>query len=231
MKTIGMLGGMSWESSAVYYRLLNRGVQDRLGGVASARAILHSFDFAEIMALQDSGGWAAADARMAQAAKGLETAGADFVVMCCNTMHCSTEAIEAAIAVPFLHIADPLGEAVGHAGIGRIGLLGSRHTMARCDVLLGRLKERYGLDVLVPEGADFDEVNRVVYEELVRGKFLGASRDFYRGAIARLVARGAQGIILGCTELPLLVKPEDCAVPLFDTTALHAEAAIDFALQ
>ena len=230
MKTIGMLGGMSWESSAIYYRLLNREVQNRLGGVASAKAILHSFDFAEISVLQRPGGWDEANRRMAEAAQGLERAGADLVIMCCNTMHSATEAIERSIRVPFLHIADPLGAAIDRAGMRRVALLGSSHTMERDDILLGRLRSRYGLDVIVPQGDDATEVSRVIYDELIRGKFLESSRVKYRDVIARLVARGAEGVILGCTELPLLVKPEDCAVPLFDTTTLHATAAVDLAL-
>ena len=230
MKTIGMLGGMSWESSAVYYRLLNRDVQGRLGGVASAKAILHSFDFAEISVLQRPGDWDEANRRMAEAAQGLERAGADFVIMCCNTMHCATQRIEKSIHIPFLHIADPLGAAIDRARMRRVALLGSSHTMERDDILLGRLKGSYGLDVIVPQGAEAAEVSRVIYEELVRGQFLESSRAKYREVIAGLVARGAEGVILGCTELPLLVKPEDSAVPLFDTTTLHATAAVDLAL-
>ncbi len=230
MKTIGMLGGMSWESSAVYYRLLNREVQNRVGGVASAKTILHSFDFAEIAAVQRSGAWDDANRRMAEAAQGLERAGADFVIMCCNTMHCATETIEKAIRIPFLHIADPLGAAIDRARMRRVALLGSSHTMEQDGILLGRLRQGYGLDVIVPDGEDAAEISRVIYDELVRGRFLEASRARYRDAIARLVARGAEGVILGCTELPLLVMPEDSAVPLFDTTTLHAMAAVDRAL-
>ncbi len=150
--------------------------------------------------------------------------------MCCNTMHCATGAIETSTRIPFLHIADPLGAAIDRARMRRVALLGSSHTMTRDDILLGRLRDRYGLDVIVPEGDDAAEVSRVIYEELVRGQFLPSARAKYRDVIARLVARGAQGVILGCTELPLLVMPEDCAVPLFDTTTLHAMAAIDRAL-
>jgi aspartate racemase len=230
MKTIGMLGGMSWESSAIYYRLLNREVQKRVGGLASARTILHSFDFAEIAPLQREGGWDEANGRMAEAALGLERAGADIVIMCCNTMHCATPQIEQAIRVPFLHIADPLGAAIDRARLRRVALLGSKHTMEQDGILLGRLKRRYGLDVIVPQGDDAAEVSRVIYEELVRGQFLEASRDRYRAVIAKLAAAGAQGVILGCTELPMLVSPEDSTVPLFDTTTLHAMAAVELAL-
>ena len=230
MKTIGMIGGMSWESSAIYYRLINRAVQDRLGGVASAKTLLYSFDFSEIAPLQSAGRWVEANARMAAAASSLEQAGADFLIMCCNTMHSGTEAIEHEVHIPFLHIADPLGAEIKRLGLGRVALLGSSHTMERDDILRGRLKERCGVDVITPDGEDACQVSRIIYDELVRGKFLESSRARYRDSIARLVARGAEGVILGCTELPLLVKPEDSAVPLFDTTTLHAMAAVDLAL-
>ena len=230
MKTIGMLGGMSWESSTTYYQLINREVQARVGGVASARILLNSFNFAELAPLQQSGHWAEANARMADGARALERAGADVIVMACNTMHCATAEIEAAVSIPFLHIADPLGAAIRRTGLGRIGLLGSSHTMEQDGILKGRLQDRYGLDLIVPTGDDAAEVNRVIYEELVRGKFLDASRARYAQVIAGLVKQGAEGVILGCTELPLLVKPQDATVPLFDTTGLHAMAAVDFAL-
>ena len=230
MKTIGLIGGMSWESTAVYYQLLNRGAQARLGGVASAKLLIHSFNFADIAVLQKTGAWEDGNRRMAQAALGLERAGADLVIMCCNTMHCATSEIEAAIRVPFLHIADPLGAAIQAQGLTRIGLVGSRHTMEQEGILLGRLRDRYGLDVIVPQGADFDDANRIIYDELVRGQFLEASRTRYREIIAALVARGAQGAILGCTELPILLSKDDAVVPVFDTTTLHAAAALDAAL-
>ncbi|HEY0300286.1 MAG TPA: aspartate/glutamate racemase family protein [Rhizomicrobium sp.] len=230
MKTIGILGGMSWESSAVYYQLLNREVQRRLGGVHSARLLLYSFDFAEMAVLQRAGRWGEADAMMAAAALNLQQAGADFLLIACNTMHCATAAMTRASSLPLLHIADPLGAAIDRAGLRRVGLVGSAYTMEQDGVLKGRLKDRYGLDILTPSGEDAAEASRIIYEELVRGQFLEASRAAYRAIIARLVAAGAQGVILGCTELPLLVKPEDATVPLFDTTALHAMAAVDLAL-
>jgi aspartate racemase len=230
MKTIGLLGGMSWESSTTYYQLINREVQRRLGGVHSAKIVMHSFDFGEIAPLQSAGRWPEANARMAEAARSLVTAGAGVVVMCCNTMHCATPEIERAIAVPFLHIADPLGRAIRDAGLSRVALLGSRHTMAQDGIIRGRLRERYGISVIVPEGDDFDEIDRVIFEELVRGRFLDASRTAYRTIIAKLVAQGAEGVVLGCTELPLLVASSDATVPLFDTTALHALAAAELAL-
>jgi aspartate racemase len=230
MKTIGMLGGMSWESSTTYYQLINREVQRRLGGVHSAKIVLHSFDFGEIAPLQREGRWPEANTRMADAAASLAEAGADFVLMCCNTMHSATPEIERALELPFLHIADPLGRAIQQAGLAKVALLGSRHTMAQEGIIRGRLRDRYGLSVLVPDGDDFAEVDRVIYEELVRGRFLETSRTAYRTIIAKLVARGAEGVILGCTELPLLVAPTDATVPLFDTTTLHAMAAVDLAL-
>ena len=230
MKTIGMIGGMSWESSAVYYRLINRAVQDRLGGVHSAKTLVSSFDFGEIAPLQKAGRWTEANARMAGAAVSLEQSGADLVIMCCNTMHSATAAIEQEIRIPFLHIADPLGAEIRRRGLKRVGLLGSQFTMERDDILRGRLADRYGIEIVVPEEDDAKEVSRVIYDELVRGQFLERSRERYRAVIARLVERGAEGVILGCTELPLLVKPEDSRVALFDTTTLHAVAAVDFAL-
>lgn len=230
MKTIGMLGGMSWESSAIYYQLMNREVQARVGGVSSAKTLMHSFDFGEIAPLQSPGNWDKANARMVDAALSLERGGADFLIMCCNTMHCATPLIEEAVRIPFLHIADPLADAIVAAGMTRVGLLGSAHTMTQDGIIIGRLKAR-GLSVIVPEAADFDETSRVIYEELVRGKFLPQSRANYRAITARLVERGAQGVIMGCTEIPLLMKPEDASVPLFDTTTLHALAAVDRALE
>ncbi|HEV2653122.1 MAG TPA: aspartate/glutamate racemase family protein [Rhizomicrobium sp.] len=230
MKTIGMLCGMSWESSAVYYQLINREVQRRVGGVHSAKLLMHSFDFGEIGPVQRTGDWSQANRAMAEASAGLERSGADAVIMCCNTMHCATPEIERAIRVPFLHIADPLGQALRKAGLRRVALLGTSHTMARDDIIRGRLHDRYDITVLTPDDSDTARVSRVIYEELVRGQVLPQSRELYRDVIAKLAAQGAEGVILGCTELPLLVQPEDSAVPLFDTTTLHAMAAVDFAL-
>jgi aspartate racemase len=230
MKTIGILGGMSWESSAVYYQLLNREVQKRLGGVHSAKLLLYSFDFDEMSRLQRSGAWEEANALMARVAADLAKAGADFLLIACNTMHSAAPQMEKATRLPLLHIADPLGQAIGRAGLRRVGLLGSRFTMEEDGIVKGRLRGRYGVDIVTPSGADADEVSRVIYEELVRGKFLDSSRAAYARIIARLIGQGAEGIVLGCTELPLLVKPGDSAVPLFDTTALHALAAVDLAL-
>ncbi len=228
-KVIGLLGGMSWESSAEYYRIINRLVRDRLGGLHSARCLMWSFDFAEVEALQHRGDWEGATALMIEAARRLERGGADFIVICTNTMHRMAEAVQAAIGIPILHIADPTAERIRAAGIGRIGLLGTAFTMEG-EFYRGRLVDRHGLEVLVPEAADRATVHRIIYDELVQGRIEPASREEYRQVIARLVARGAGAVILGCTEIMLLVRPSDSAVPLFDTTLIHAEAAVEQAL-
>jgi aspartate racemase len=229
MKTIGLIGGMSWESSAEYYRILNQGVRDRLGPTASARCLLWSFDFSEIERLQHEGDWSGLTDRMTDAARRLETAGADLLLICTNTMHRMADAVQQAVAIPLLHIADPTAGRIKAAGLRRIGLIGTAFTMEH-DFYKGRLAAMHGLDVLVPGEAERATVHRIIYEELVAGVINPVSRAAYRDIIARLVARGAAGIILGCTEIMLLVKPEDSAVPLFDTTALHAHAAVDYAL-
>jgi aspartate racemase len=230
MKTIGMLGGMSWESTTTYYQLINREVQKRLGGVHSAKLLIHSCDFAEMSVLQKAGDWDAANAKVADAARSVAAAGADFILIACNTMH--TAAVKAGEAAkrPLLHIADPLGEAIRKDGVTRVGLLGSQFTMTRDDVLRGVLETKYGIAIVVPEGDDAHETDRVIYDELIRGKFLESSRAAYRDIMARLVSRGADAIVLGCTEIPLLVKDGDARVPTYDTTTLHAMAAVDRAL-
>jgi aspartate racemase len=230
MKTIGMLGGMSWESTTIYYQSINREVQKRLGGVHSAKLLIHSCDFAEMSVLQKSGKWDEANGKVADAARSVAKAGADFILIACNTMHTAAARAEEAAGKPLLHIADPLGEAIRKSGVTRVGLLGSQFTMTRDDIIRGPLTGKYGIDVIVPEGDDARETDRVVYEELVRGKFLESSRAAYRDIMARLVRRGADAIILGCTEIPLLVKEGDAQVPTFDTTTLHALAAVDRAL-
>lgn len=226
---IGLIGGMSWESSAQYYRLINEAVRDRLGGVASARTLMWSFDFAEIEALQHAGRWPELSRRLADAARALEAGGADFLVLCTNTMHREADAIEAAVHIPLLHIADPTGEAVRAAGFSTVGLLGTAFTMEH-DFYRGRLEKKHGLTVLTPDAGDRAVVHRIIYEELVAGRVLDASREAYRAVIARLAQRGAQAIILGCTEIMLLVSEADSPVPVFDTTTLHAMAAVDRAL-
>ncbi|AWN55109.1 aspartate/glutamate racemase family protein [Methylobacterium sp. 17Sr1-1] len=228
-KVIGLIGGMSWESSAEYYRIINETVRARLGGLRSARCLMWSFDFGEIEALQHAGRWDEAADELIAAARRLERGGADFVVICTNTMHRMADEVQAAIGLPLLHIADPTAERIRAAGLSRIGLLGTAFTMEQ-DFYKGRLAARHGLDVLVPGADDRAMVHRVIYEELVQGRAKPASREAYRAVIARLVERGAQAVILGCTEIMLLVRPEDSSVPLFDTTVLHAEAAVERAL-
>jgi aspartate racemase len=229
MRMIGLMGGMSWESSAEYYRILNQGVRDRLGPTASARCLLWSFDFSEIEELQHKGDWEGLTARMVDAARRLEGAGVDVLLICTNTMHRMAPAVQAAVAIPLLHIADPTAERIRAAGFRKVGLLGTAFTMEH-DFYKGRLAATHGLDVIVPDDADRATVHRIIYEELVAGKVLPPSRDAYRAVIARLVKKGAEAVILGCTEIMLLVQPEDSPVPVFDTTALHAEAAVAFAL-
>lgn len=229
MKTIGLLGGMSWESTLPYYRHINEAVRERLGGLHSARLVLYSLDFHEIEALQRQGDWAAAGTLLADAARRLESAGADFLLLCTNTMHKVADAIEAASALPLLHIADPTAAAIQAAGLQRVGLLGTRFTMEQ-PFYRQRLEDRHGIQVLVPDEPDRAEVHRVIYEELCRGVVSEASRQAYRQIIGRLVARGAQAVILGCTEIGLLVRADDAEVPLFDTCVLHAQAAAERAL-
>ncbi len=230
MKTIGLIGGMSWESTVPYYRVINETVRDRLGGLHSARLVLYSLDFAEIERLQRVDDWEAAGASLAQAARVLEGAGADVVVLCTNTMHRVAGAVEAAVGIPLLHIADATGQAIRQAGFGTVGLLGTRFTMEQ-DFYRGRLLERHGLAVLTPPEADRAFVHRVIYQELCRGDVVEESRAGYRRVMADLVRHGVEAIILGCTEIGLLVAAEDASVPLFDTTDLHARAAVAWALE
>ena len=229
MKTIGLLGGMSWESTVPYYRQINEAVKARLGGLHSAKIVLYSVDFAEVERLQHQGDWTAAGALLADAARALERAGADFIVLCTNTMHKVAPAIEGAVQIPLLHIADPTAGAIRHAGLDRVGLLGTRFTKEQ-DFYRGRLAGQHGIEVMVPDADDRDLVHRVIYEELCLGRIEQASRQAYRDVMRRLVERGVQGIILGCTEISMLVGDEDASVPLFDTTAIHAEAAAALAL-
>jgi aspartate racemase len=229
LKTIGLIGGMSWESTIPYYRTINETIRQRLGGLHSARVILYSVDFHEIEELQHAGDWETAGARMADAARSLQAAGADFVVVCTNTMHKVAPAIEAAVSIPLFHIADPTATEITTAGHTVVGLLGTRFTMEQ-DFYRDRLSGRHGLRVLVPDEDDRAIVHRVIYDELCMGEVSTVSREAYRAIMARLVARGAQAIILGCTEISLLVGPGDASVPLFDTTAIHARAAAEAAL-
>jgi len=228
-QVIGLIGGMSWKSSAEYYRLINEGVRTRLGGLHSARCLMWSFDFADIEILQRTDRWDEAASLMVDAARRLERAGADFLVIATNTMHIAAPQVQAATRLQLLHIADPTAERIKAAGLRRVGLLGTAFTMEQ-DFYKGRLADKHGLEVLVPEAFDRATVHRIIYEELVQGRIVDASRQAYREVIGRLVARGAEAIILGCTEIMLLVAPEDSPVPLYDTTGLHAEAAVARAL-
>lgn len=229
MRMIGLIGGMSWESSAQYYRILNQGVRDRLGPTVSARCLLWSFDFSEIEQLQHKGDWDGLTGRIVEAARHLEAAGAEVLLICTNTMHRMAPAVQAAVGVPLLHIADPTAERIKTAGLNNIGLLGTAFTMED-DFYKGRLAQQHGLRVIIPEEEDRAMVHRIIYEELVAGKILPESRSAYRDIIGRLVQSGAEAIILGCTEIMLLIQQDDSPVPIFDTTAIHAEAAIDAAL-
>jgi aspartate racemase len=230
VKTIGLLGGMSWESTVAYYRLINEGVRERFGGLHSAKIVLYSVDFHEIEQLQHQGRWDEAGLFLAEAAKQIESAGADFLVLCTNTMHCVASQIENHIKIPLLHIADATGEEIKKAGLNTVGLLGTRFTMEQ-DFYRGRLTERYDLKVLIPDERERELIHRVIYEELCAGKVRENSRDQYVTIIRGLLDRGAQGVILGCTEISLLVKAKDVDTKLFDTTAIHAYKSVEWALQ
>jgi aspartate racemase len=229
MKTIGLLGGMSWESTVSYYRLINQRVGERLGGFHSAKIVLYSVDFAEVERLQETGGWDEAGALLAAAAGALEGAGADCLVLCTNTMHRVAAAIEAAVDLPLLHIADATAAEIARARMRRVGLLGTRFTMEQ-EFYRGRL-EGHGFTVLTPGEEDRNRVHRVIYDELCRGEILPASRREYERIVRSLAEAGAEGVILGCTEISLLLPPASLEIPLFDTTAIHARAAADFALE
>ncbi|MEN8241739.1 MAG: aspartate/glutamate racemase family protein [Chloroflexota bacterium] len=226
MKTIGLIGGMSWESSVEYYRIINQLVREKMGGLHSAKSVMVSVDFGPVEALMQSGGWDGVLAELIQAARQVQAGGADFLLIATNTMHKMYAEVADAIEIPMIHIADAAGVKIKEAGLSRVGLLGTAFTMAE-DFYTGRLAEQFGLDVLVPDEAGQAEVNRIIFEELVVGKILPESKTKYLEVIGGLVARGAQGVILGCTEIPLLVKAEDASVPLFDTTFIHAEAAVE----
>jgi aspartate racemase len=230
MKTIGLIGGMSWESSIEYYRIINQQVRKQLGGTHSAKSVMISVDFAEIEKLQHEGRWGQATDLLVSTAKNLESAGADFVVLCTNTMHKMADTIIENTHIPFLHIADATAEKVKTTGITKIGLLGTRFTMEE-DFYKKRLIDNYGLDVLIPDEIDRDYIHRVIYDELVKGNILAESKKGFGVIIEKLITKGALGIILGCTEIGLLVVQKDCRVKVFDTTRIHAEAAVDFALR
>lgn len=230
MKTIGLLGGMSWESTVPYYQVLNREVGRALGGLHSARVLLLSVDFQEVEELQHQGRWDELGEMLARDALTLQRGGAQALVLCTNTMHLVAPRIEEALSIPLLHIADATAERVRTAGIRRVGLLGTRFTMEE-RFYRGRLEEMHELEVLVPRERDRQMIHRVIYHELVLGRVLERSREAYRAVVAELVERGAEGVILGCTEIGLLLSGQDASVPLFDTARIHAEAAAAFALR
>ena len=230
MKTIGLIGGMSWESSIEYYRIINETVKAKLGGLHSAKSIMYSVDFADIEILQHQGQWAEAAQMLINAAKNLENSGADFIVLCTNTMHKVADDIQANVKIPLLHIADATAQLVKDSGIKKIGLLGTRFTMEE-EFYKGRLSQKYGLNVNVPNAQEREIVHRVIYDELVIGEIRQHSKEQYIGIIEQMVDEGAEGVILGCTEIGLLIHKQDSQVPLFDTTRIHAEAAAEYALK
>lgn len=229
MKTIGLLGGMSWESSIEYYRIINETVKERLGGLHSAKSLMYSVDFAEIEKLQHAGDWQALTQAMIDAAKKVEKGGADLLVICTNTMHKMAPEVSAAIDIPLLHIADATASVIKAQHLQTVGLLGTRFTMEG-EFYRGKLEKDHRLKVLIPDDKGRESVHRIIYDELVKGVIREKSRKAYLDVIADLETRGAEGVILGCTEIPLLVKQEDVSIPIFDTTTIHAQAAVDWAL-
>ena len=229
MKTIGMIGGMSWESSIEYYRIVNQAVREKLGGLHSAKSIMVSVEFAEIEELQHRNQWDKLADIMVEAGRSLENGGADFVIICTNTMHKLYDVIQQAIKIPMLNIADATAEKIKTEGIDRIALLGTRFTMEE-NFYKGRLADKYGLEVMIPSPDQMNTVHRIIYDELCAGIIKPDSKQKFAAIIQDLVARGAGGVILGCTEIGLLVKPQDSLVPLFDTTEIHARAAVAYAL-
>lgn len=229
MKTIGLLGGMSWESTIPYYRLINEGVKQQLGGLHSAQILLHSVDFHEIELCQSQGDWARAGDILARAAQGLQQAGAEGIVLCTNTMHKVAQAIENACDVPFLHIADATGRAISQQGMSNVALLGTRYTMEQ-DFYRGRLQQEFGIKTVIPGAEARQKINQIIFDELCLGEFSDASRDYYLGVIAELAGQGAEGVIFGCTEIGLLVPEALSPLPVFDTAAIHAADAVAFML-
>ena len=229
MKTIGLIGGMSWESSAVYYELINLKVREVLGGFHSCKSIMVSVDFAEIETLQHSGEWAKLDKMMVAAAQQLEKAGADIIVLCTNTMHLCSNAITSNSSIPFLHIAEATGLEIVKRGIKKVALLGTRFTMEK-DFYKQFLMDKFNIEVIIPALEGVEQVHRIIYSELVHGKIRNESREIYKTIISELGKEGAEGVILGCTEIPLLISESDVNIPTFDTTTIHAEKAVEWAL-
>lgn len=229
MKVIGLIGGMSWNSTLEYYRIINESFADRLGGLHSARLVLYSLDFDEIQRAQYEGHWHETASILVDAGNALKRAGADFLVICTNTMHKVADEVEQKVDLPLVHIVDVIGDAVREQGLQRIGLLGTRF-LVEGHLYQDRLRDRFAVEVLAPEEDDIDAVNQIIYSELCGGKIKASSRRLCGGIISRLIHKGAEGIVLGCTELPLLIRPGDARAPVFDTTRLHAEAAVNLAL-
>jgi len=230
MKTMGLLAGMSWESSSVYYQLINRGIQRRLGGVHSAKVLMYSFDFGEISRLQQAARWDEATTLLSDVGQTLAKGGADFLAICCNTMHLMADEVQRAARIPLLHIADPLGDAAKKAGMRKLGLIGTRFTMDEPRIIADRLRHKFGLEVILPDAAGRETIDSIIQTELVKGIIRDESRARYRAVMNDLIGQGCEAIILGCTEIPLLVSAKDASVPLYDTMQLHAAAIVDFAL-
>lgn len=230
MKTIGLIGGMSWESTTEYYRIINEAIKEKLGGLHSAKIVLYSADMGEIALLQHEEKWDELTDLMIDAAKRVERSGSDLLLICTNTMHKMAEQVARSIAIPLLHIADATAERIVSLNLKRVALLGTRFTMEQ-DFYKGRLRDRYNLKVIIPNETDRQEIHSIIYKELCAGEIKSSSKEQLKATIERLVSNGAQGIILGCTELPLLIKQDDSPVPVLDTTRIHAEAAVECALE
>ena len=229
MKTIGFIGGMSWESSVVYYQLANKRVRELAGGDHSCKSVMYTVDFEEIVRLQHTGDWTKLDTLMADAAVRCDKAGADVIILCTNTMHICQEAIKRSISVPFLHIAHATGDAISLWGLTKIALLGTRFTMEK-DFYKKELKEHYGIDVIIPEPNDINMIHNIIFNELIKGVIKDESKEIFKNIIGKLKNKGAEGVILGCTEIPLLIQEGDVDIPVFDTTKIHTYKAVDFAL-
>lgn len=229
MKTLGLIGGMSWESTVPYYRTINEGIKARLGGLHSAKIVLYSVDFHEIEVCQASGEWDKAGQMLADAASALQRAGAEGIVLCTNTMHKVADAITRQCALPFLHIADGTAAAIKQSGMSRVALLGTRYTMEQ-EFYRGPMRSQHGIETLVPPAAQRQEINRIIFDELCQGTFTADAKAYYQQVISGLVEQGAEGVIFGCTEIGLLLSAADCPIPVFDTTAIHAQAAVEFML-
>ena len=229
MKTIGLIGGMSWESTQEYYRIINQKTKKDLGGLSSSKCVLYSVNFAEIEKLQHENDWQALDKLMAEAALKVFKAGAELIILCTNTMHLCSDAIKKAVPIPFLHIAEATGQQIKSKQLKTVGLLGTKFTMEK-DFYKRVLKDDFNINTIVPDEEDKNEVHRIIYEELVLGQLKEQSREFYKTVINRMLQNGAEGVILGCTEIPLLISPDDVNIPLFDTATIHAEKAVEWAL-